>query len=134
MQWINIKKNPIIVVKTFKGKGEGKWFGQLWFHNHSLRWLLMVPPKDGFCYNLSLGLVTKVRVCKSVGQKGSPGGTSYTPGNARECEKMNLHTPKWAPTLRVGVPMDSRIFKERLQGSKPIGLTSFLYHWKAIEM
>jgi hypothetical protein len=29
--------------------------------------------------------------------------------------------------------MDSRIFKERLQGSKPIRLKKSLYHWKAIE-
>jgi len=37
------------------------------------------------------------------------------------------------PTLGVKVPMDSRIFKGRLQGSKLIGL-SFLYHWKVLEM
>jgi hypothetical protein len=29
--------------------------------------------------------------------------------------------------------MDSQIFREQLQGSKPIGLKSFLYHWKVIE-
>jgi hypothetical protein len=40
------------------------------------------------------------------------------------------HTPKWAPTWRIVVPMDSRIFWERLQGSKPIGSKSSLYHWK----
>ncbi len=38
---------------------------------------------------------------------------------------------KWAPTLRVRVPMDSRIFKERLHGSQLIVLNSFLYHWKS---
>jgi hypothetical protein len=30
--------------------------------------------------------------------------------------------------------MDSRIFKERLQGPKPIGLKISLYHQKSIEM
>jgi hypothetical protein len=30
--------------------------------------------------------------------------------------------------------MDSRIFKERLQGPKPIGLKSSLYHWKDLGM
>jgi len=35
------------------------------------------------------------------------GITSYALGSAEECEGMNLHTPKWAPTLGVGVPMDS---------------------------
>jgi hypothetical protein len=45
---------------------------------------------------------------------------------------MNLHTPKWAPTLGVGVSMNSWIFREQLQGSKPIVMWSFLYHWKAL--
>jgi len=44
---------------------------------------------------------------------------------------MNPHTPKWAPTLGVRVSMDSQIFKVRLQGSKLIGLKSFLYPWKS---
>jgi hypothetical protein len=43
---------------------------------------------------------------------------------------MNPHTPKWAPTLGVGVSMDSKIFRGQLQGSKFIGLKSSLYHWK----
>jgi hypothetical protein len=46
---------------------------------------------------------------------------------------MNLHTPKWAPILGVGVPMDSWIFWEQLQGSKLIGLKRSLYHWKYFE-
>jgi hypothetical protein len=86
-----------------------------------------------YCHNPSLGLTTKARACKSVGQERGLGSTSYTPGSARECERMNVHTPKWAPTWGVGVPMDSRIFKEQLHGPKPIGLKSYLYHWKAIE-
>jgi hypothetical protein len=28
--------------------------------------------------------------------------------------------------------MESQIFKEQLQGSKRIGLRSFLYHWKML--
>jgi hypothetical protein len=51
-----------------------------------------------------------------------------------KCEGMNLHTPKWAPTLGVGVTMDSQIFKEWLQGTKRIGLKRSLYHWKALGM
>jgi hypothetical protein len=46
---------------------------------------------------------------------------------------MNTHTPKWTPILGVGVPMDSWIFKRRLQGSKPIGLKSFLYYWNILK-
>jgi hypothetical protein len=45
---------------------------------------------------------------------------------------MNPHTPKWVPTLGVGVPMDFQIFREQLQGPKLITMKSFLYHWKAL--
>ncbi len=49
-----------------------------------------------------------------------------------KCEGMNLHTPKGVSTLGVGVSVDSQIFRERLQGSKPNGFKSALYHWKAL--
>ncbi len=65
------------------------------------------------CRNPSPGLVTKARACKVVSQKKSLG--------VKESEGMNLHTPKGASTLGVGVPVDSRMFRERLQGSKPNG-------------
>jgi hypothetical protein len=42
--------------------------------------------------------------------------------NVREYEGVNSHTPKATPTLGDGVLVDSRNFKERLQGSKPNGL------------
>jgi len=58
---------------------------------------------------------------------------SHAPGSAKECEGKNLHTPKWTPMLGIGVPVDSRMFREWLQGSKPNGLRSYLYHWKVIE-
>jgi hypothetical protein len=72
--------------------------------------------------------MTKTKACKVVGQEGSPGVTPHTFRIIGKCEGMNLHTPKRASTLRVGVLMDSRIFKERLQGSKLNELKSFLYH------
>ncbi len=46
------------------------------------------------CHNPNLGLTTKAKACTSAGQEGSPGGTSYTLKSARECERMNPHTPK----------------------------------------
>jgi len=52
----------------------------------------------------------------------------HVPESARECEGMNLHTPKGTPTLGVGIPMDSQLFREQLQGSKPNGLRIILYH------
>jgi len=48
----------------------------------------------------------------------SPGVTSHTPGNVRKCEGVNLHTPKATPILGDGVLVDSRNFREQLQGSK----------------
>jgi hypothetical protein len=85
------------------------------------------------CRKPNLGLMIKARAYKRGRQEGGPEGTSYTPRSAGECEKMNPHTPKATSTWGVGVPMDSQIFREKLQGSKPIGLKSSLYHWKSIK-
>jgi hypothetical protein len=81
-----------------------------------------------YCRNPSLGLTTKARAYKVAGQEGSSGVTPHVFENARECEGMNLHTPKATPTLGIEVPMNSRIFKGRLQGPKLNGLRSSLYH------
>jgi hypothetical protein len=40
------------------------------------------------------------------------GVTFHVVGSVGECEGMNLHTLKWVPSLRVGVPKDFQIFKE----------------------
>jgi hypothetical protein len=77
-------------------------------------------------------VATKARACKGVGQEGNSGVTFHAPGSVRECEGMNPHIPKCAPILGVGVSMDFQIYKEKLQGSKFIGLKSSLYYWKAI--
>ncbi len=65
-----------------------------------------------YCRNPSLGLTTKARACKSVGQEGSLGFTFHALGSAKECEGMNPHTLKKTPILGVGVPVDFQIFKE----------------------
>jgi len=79
-----------------------------------------------FCCNFNLGLATEARACKVAGQKRKP-------GSERKCEGMNLHTPKGASTLGVGVSVNFRMFIERLQRPKFNGLKSFLYYWKDIE-
>jgi hypothetical protein len=41
----------------------------------------------------------------------------------QDCKKvwgMNPHTTKWALTLGVGIPMDSRIFKKQLKGQNSL--------------
>ncbi len=58
-----------------------------------------------WCRNPSLGLATKVRTCKVTSQEKKL-------GIERKCEGMNPHTPKGASTLRVGIPMDSQMFKK----------------------
>jgi len=52
--------------------------------------------------------------------------------SARECEGVDTHTPKATPTWGDGVPVDSRNFRERLQGSNLNVLWRSLYHWKAL--
>jgi len=49
---------------------------------------------EELCRNPNLGLVNKASACKGVGQEGSPRITSHAPKSTRECEGMNLHTPK----------------------------------------
>jgi hypothetical protein len=49
---------------------------------------------DSQCRNPSLGLMTKARACKGVGQKGSSKVTYHALGSVGECEGMNPHTPK----------------------------------------
>jgi hypothetical protein len=61
----------------------------------------------GVYRNPSFELATKVKGCKVVGQEGSPRVMSHAPGSARECEGIDLHTPKGIPTLRFGIPVDS---------------------------
>jgi hypothetical protein len=82
---------------------------------------------------LALGSRPRQRGCKGVGQKGSPGVTSGTPGSVGKCEGVNPHTPKATPTLGDGVSVDSRNFRDRFEGSNLNGLWRSLYQWKALE-
>jgi hypothetical protein len=86
------------------------------------------------CCNPSLGLVTKARAYKGVGQEWSLGVIFHVPESVGKCERMNLHTPKWVPSLGVGVSMDFWIFRRQLQGSRLIGLKSSLYNLKYFGM
>jgi hypothetical protein len=83
---------------------------------------------------MAQGVVTKARACKGAGREWSSGVTFHAPGSVRRCEGMNPHTPKWGVILGIEVPMDFRIFREQLQGSKLIGLRNFLYHEKSLEI
>jgi len=79
-----------------------------------------------------LGSRLRQRACKVAGQEGSSGVMPHALGSVRECEGIDPHTPKGSPTLGVGVPMESRMFREQFQGPKLNGLRSSLYHQKAL--
>jgi len=66
------------------------------------------------CRNPNLGFTTKAKACEGVGQEWSSGVTFQALRSVGQCEEMNLHIPKWASTLGIGVSKDSRIFKEWL--------------------
>ncbi len=87
----------------------------------------------GIVATLALGSRLRQKGLQGCGPRLSSGVTFSCPGSAKECEGKNPHTPKWTPMLGVGVPMDSRMFREWLQGSKHNSSKSSLYHWKAIE-
>jgi len=38
--------------------------------------------------------MTKARACEGTSQEGSLGVTFHAPKSAKECEGMNLHTPR----------------------------------------
>jgi len=52
------------------------------------------------CCNPILGLATKARAYKVVGQERKP-------GSEKKCKIMNPHTPKGASTFGVKIPVDS---------------------------
>jgi len=89
-----------------------------WKNYLHVHWLIKCIPKVLVvgCRNPNFGLATKARGCKVVSHKGSLGVMPHAPRSARECEGINPHTPKGIPILGVGVLMESRMFKEQLQG------------------
>jgi hypothetical protein len=46
------RHNYSCFTKTFNEMGAEKWFGCFWFLNHSLRWFLVVLPKDEFALHM----------------------------------------------------------------------------------
>jgi hypothetical protein len=66
------------------------------------------------CRKPSFRLATKANACKGAGQEWSPGVTFHALGSLGKYEGMNAHIPKWTPTLKIGVAMDSHIFRGQL--------------------
>ncbi len=75
------------------------------------------------CHYPNFWLATKAKGVARLRAKKKEARESHhiLPGvlqSVREYEGMNLHTPKATPTWGDGVPMNSRNFREQLQGSK----------------
>jgi hypothetical protein len=90
-------------------------------------------PYQHNCFNPSLGLATKVRAYKVVGQEGSPGVASHDHGSARSVREWTLTLPSELPLWELESQMDPQIFKAWLQGSKPISFKklfiSLAWYW-----
>ncbi len=96
-------------------------------------WLHLSLKMKHISWNIAINVVAALALGSWPRQGLTKVRAKKKPGNAKECEGKNPHTPKWTPMLEVGVPMDSWTFREQFQGSKLNGLKSFLYHWKSIK-
>jgi len=85
------------------------------------------------CHDPSFGIATKARVCKGASQEWSLKVTFHVIGSVGECEGMNPHTLKWAPTLGVKISMDIPNFQRKITRAKTHWIKKFLYHWQALE-
>jgi len=93
---------------------------------------LTFSSSGGECRNPSLGLATKARGLAKERAKRKEAWESHhilsgVLESVRECEGVNTHTLKATPTLGDGVPVDSRNFREQLQGSNLNGSWRSLY-------
>jgi hypothetical protein len=63
------------------------------------------------CHDLSLGLMTKERGCKVVGQKGKPGVMPHVPGSAKELPLWELESTEFLEhNCRGQNPLHWRVF------------------------
>jgi hypothetical protein len=85
------------------------------------------------CHNPSLGLATKAKVCKVVGQKGNMGVTFHAPESAKECEGMKLHIPKWTPCWELESQWIPKFLEHNCRGQNPSVWIVIYIIGKAIE-
>jgi hypothetical protein len=90
--------------------------------------------KKTYVATLTLGSRPRQGLARLQAKRRNLGVMPHVLGNVRKCEGMNLHTPKGASTLGVGVSVDFQNFIEQLQGSKLNGLKSSLYQWKDLKI
>jgi hypothetical protein len=91
------------------------WTHHLQLHESCLAYILLWNYR-----NPNLGLTTKARACKGVGQEWIPKVTFHAPKSVGKCEEWTSTLPKWAPTLGVRIMMDSQIFRVWIQGQNSL--------------
>jgi hypothetical protein len=69
---------------------------------------------------LALGSRPKQGGCKVVGQERSPRVTFHALGSAKECEGMNLHTPKWTPCWELESQWTPKSLERNCKGQNPL--------------
>jgi hypothetical protein len=98
---------------------------------HSLRLILSLTKSLGVHH--ALGLRPRQGGCKVVGQKGSFGVASHAPRNAKECERMNLHTPKWTPCWELESQWTPKSSERNCRGQNPWAWRVLYINWKLLK-
>ncbi len=86
-----------------------------------------------YCHDVNLKLMTKIRNMERCEPKMQHGSHIHTLKNESECKIMSPYTPKWAPTLGVGVLTNFQISRKQLKGKKLLDLIFYKNHWKDLQ-
>jgi hypothetical protein len=79
--------------------------------------------------------MTKAKAWKGVGWKCNSKATfAFLRVREWRNEPTHFQMDSHFGHLGIGIPLESKIFKEGFQKSKFIGLRKSLYHWKFLEM
>ncbi len=79
---------------------------------------------------LSLGLATKARGLQGYEPRERPKNNVTSSHECKECEGMNLHTPKWIPMLGIGIPNGLPNLQSVILGVKTHHLEDFFISLK----
>jgi hypothetical protein len=82
---------------------------------------------------LALGSQPKQGVARLRAKRKTRESHHMLPGVPKNVKEWTFTLPSELPCWELESQMNSRIFRAKLQGSKPIALKSSLYHWKNIE-
>ncbi len=99
------------------------------FNSQSLwMWLTFIKRMKNIYILINVGLVSQPYPwacdqdkggCKVTSQERSPRVTFHAPRNAKECEGMNLHTPKWTPSWELKSQWTPEYSEHNYKGQNP---------------